>query len=305
MKKSVLSIILTSIFYLVPGAQPPEWVPTGDRPDCDTVRYPLPGSYTLYHVVGDSYGYVAGNNSTGDKAKANLVFEYPSGMEVKGVLFDFAIAKNGSGSDPDITFAIWDNTGDQGSPGALKASATKPLSQIVQDVNDQKMTYIEFSTPVPVTDLFYAGVVLPVTTGDTLALWTNRNGDVLAGEAWEQWSTGTWIHYYFRWELAVANAIFPVMCTPSNDADNVEKGQKITVYPNPTSSFLYILFGEGWTREATLRIINSLGIQMETRHFGPGHPATIPLDLTGYSQGLYLISIETGGNRFTQKIRII
>jgi hypothetical protein len=305
MKIIIHLIFLSGLVSASLFARSQEWARDGSQQDCDTLLYPLPGTYTLYRVTGDEYGYVSGNNSTQDKAKANLYYEYPAGKEIRGVLFDFAVARNLSGTNPDIVFAIWDNTGDQASPGAMKASVTLPLSQIIQDVANQQLTYVGFDTPVPITDHFYAGVILPVTTGDTLAMWTNRNGDVPAGVAWEQWSTGTWIHFYFRWQLSIAHAIHPVVCNPSNGLDETWALSDIVLYPNPVTSSINVCFPETLKQQAHINIYNSMGVLIEARIIDPGSQPIVRFMLDRYPKGLYFVCIEAGRHRISKKIQVI
>jgi hypothetical protein len=273
--------------------------------NCDTLDFPLPGIYTYYLVVGNEFGYVSGNNSYEDKAKANFFDNYPTNSEIKGVLFDFAVARNLSGINPEITFAIWDNSGAQGTPGAIKASAEMSLSEIVQDVDNQLLTYVEFSAPLLITGPFYAGVILPVNTGDTIALWTNTQGDVSAGKAWEQWSDNSWIPYSTSWELNIANGIHPVVCESSQDLKEFQILQDVSLYPNPASSSVSIRFTEILDQNVTLSIYNIMGVLMEARTIPAGHSPVITFKLEGYSKGLYFMTIEINKQKTSKKIHII
>jgi len=155
---------------------------------CDTLHYPLPGTVTYYFLSSPNSGYISGNNSFGDLAKADYFKIARTAKYVTSVVYGFAIAKNTSGSDRDITFALWDTTGANGSPGTMIASQTLKLSMMVSDVNHGYLTLVIFSQAVSVSGSFYAGVILPTQTGDTLALYNNKDGDVTPGTAWEMWS---------------------------------------------------------------------------------------------------------------------
>jgi hypothetical protein len=52
--------------------------------------------------------------------------------------------------------------------------------------------YVPFyAAPSITSGSFFIGVVLPTTTGDTVALYSNSQTTV-NGRGWEQWSDGTW-----------------------------------------------------------------------------------------------------------------
>jgi PKD repeat protein len=206
----------------------------------DTLIYPLEGTYALY--VSDDGGYVTGNNEFGDLAKANY-FEPTGKVNLKGILFDFAHA---TGGNPAIAINIWDNNGTNGSPGTIKASASVNLDIIKNDIINNQMTYIPFDPPVLLTTPFYAGINLPTITGDTLALWSNTDGDTNPGIAWEKWDIGTWfpISSNESWSLDIAQAIFPVvelLLTADFTANpaNIQIGQSVNFLDqsigNPTA----------------------------------------------------------------------
>lgn len=172
----------------------------------DTLNYPLEGSYAIYTIAGG--GYVSGNNAFGDKAKVN-VFEYGQPSVLKGVLIDFAWATS---NNIPIEIAAWDNSGNNNSPGAKIASTTISLDDIFIDVLNEQTTYIPFETPIALSSTFYLGVVLP-TGPDTVAVYTNVDGDTDPATAWEQWSTGAWYPYDHEqsWHYKMAHAIFPIV----------------------------------------------------------------------------------------------
>ncbi|MEZ5198300.1 MAG: PKD domain-containing protein [Bacteroidales bacterium] len=180
---------------------------TLSKDEIDTLNFPLPGNYLFY--LSNDGGYVAGNNFFGDLAKVNY-FENELPGQLTGILFEFAYAKGGAA---EIEFAVWDNTGQDDSPGNIMSSHTIPLDVIIDQVNNQQITYVEFDQPIDLGTSFYAGVILPQNTGDTLALWTNTDGDLVPGIAWEQWSDGDWypMNSMATWGLELSLAVFPII----------------------------------------------------------------------------------------------
>ena len=76
------------------------------------------------------------------------------------------------------------------------------------------MTYVPFNNPVAVSGAFYAGLFLPTSNGDSLAIYTNTDNDVVPGTAWEMWSDSSWHAYNdsSTWGLDLVNAIYPNVC---------------------------------------------------------------------------------------------
>ena len=175
--------------------------------DIDTLNYPLVGNYALY--VSSGGGYVTGNNEFGDIAKANF-FQTNGSLSLTGIIFDFAVAKGG---DPEIEIAIWDNDGLNNSPGSIVAVRSVNLNTIKNDIANQQKTFVPFEPPVELNSSFYAGIVLPTTVGDTLAIWSNTDGDTNPGIAWEKWNTGVWYPMSSNetWSRDIAMAVFPIV----------------------------------------------------------------------------------------------
>ena len=218
-----------------------QWMPFDDRDrGCDTLRFPLHGTIVYYTVNSPNSGYVTGNNSFGDITKAEY-FDLEGDVKyIHKVLFDFAIARHTSGQDPNISFNIWSSTPGH-PPGDVVGTEYIPLSEIVADVENEQMTEIIFDPAIQVEDLFYAGVNLPQSTGDTLALWSNSDGNSDPGTAWEQWDTGEWYAIQESWDgLSISQAIHPVVCDESGVNDEVNIEISIKLIPNPAKDHVIL-----------------------------------------------------------------
>lgn len=183
-----------------------QYSPKNFLEDTDTLNFPLEGEYSLYYYAG---GYVSGNNEYGDKVKANY-FECSDGCYLSGVLIDFAWATS---SDAIIEIAAWDKSGIAGAPGNKLGSTTIELDEIFIDVLNEQTTFISFDNPIAISSNgFYVGAYLPTGT-DTLAIYTNTDGDTNPATAWEQWSDNSWYPYDDpnSWEFKVSHAIFPIV----------------------------------------------------------------------------------------------
>lgn len=182
---------------------------------CDTLMN-VPNDTTA-GVYGYPFGtgYLSGNNSDGDLAKAER-FVNSATKTVSGAYFGL-IGKSASPGTKTVTFAIWDNSGTGGSPGASPlATGTFPLAQLLNP--NGTLVYIPFGSSPTVTSNFYVGVILPTSSGDTIALLTTANNaaykDSLYG--WEQYSDGTWNSYaanYSQYNAGFSHWVFPVVCS--------------------------------------------------------------------------------------------
>ncbi len=270
---------------------------------CDTLNYPLPGSavgYTSVDGDGNPNGYVAGNNDYGDLVKANY-FEQPAGYdEINSAYFWFYMAKD-DGSTTDIDFKVWaDNNGTVGDELATKSV---PLSDIVSDVNSHYMTHVTFDSPISITGAFYVGVVLPQSSGDTLALVSNTDGDTDPGTAWEQKSDDTWHNFVDGWNLNVALAVFPVVCpevTGNTIIDN-ETGEYLGVFPNPNNGHFGVTYISNNVKDFTINVVTIDGRTVYSKSFSKNAPLfRHDFDFSKFAKGIYSLQVvsEKGASNY-------
>lgn len=77
---------------------------------------------------------------------------------------------------------------------------------------------------------------------------------------------------------------------------------KIQIFPNPTNGIISISFGERQYKNAVVEITNIEGKQIFSNTFQNITTATI--DVTGYPNGIYLMSISINGKKIHKKICI-
>ncbi|MBW6492785.1 MAG: T9SS type A sorting domain-containing protein [Lentimicrobium sp.] len=280
---------------------PNETVNNSRETVCDTVRFPLPGEITYYYFTQPPhYGYVTGNNSYKDKVKAEFFGTFETGSSITGFVAEFAVAR--SNSNPDITFGIWDNSGVDGKPGAMVASATKPLASIVADVQNEDLTKVLLSEPFAVTGPYYIGVVLPTTMGDTVALWCRKHVEGYNGTAWDQWEDGTW--YAFsdpdNWGNTVLTSmtLHPIVCKTLGISEKADP--EASVAPNPSTGIVNI---QKWrsTSVVELEIFSMSGKSMYKRSF-PGAVTNFNIDLSYLPKGIYMLRLRDDKRQHNQKL---
>ncbi|MDD4234586.1 MAG: choice-of-anchor J domain-containing protein [Bacteroidales bacterium] len=264
--------------------------------ECETLHYPLNGSEALYTVEGGG-GYVAGNNTYGDLAKADY-FDYTGIGYVTKMTVHIGAVEGTSGN---VIFRVWSNSG--GTPGSALGSKTVTMSSLSSNFSQAGDEYtVTFDSPIEVNGDFFAGIVLP-TTGSTFAVMTNTEGDG-PNTAWEMWSDQTWIEYDNEnsWNIALTHAIFPEVC-PNLSSLEIPNDNIISVFPNPTNNLLYVDLGLLNANETDISIININGQIVETS--SEKSQNTISIDLSNLAKGLYFLRLNTTEGIYTYKISVV
>lgn len=264
--------------------------------EVDTLNYPLEGDYAVY--VTQMNGFVTGNNEFGDLAKANY-YNINENTYITGVLYEFAY---GTGSGTSIELAIWNNSGTDNSPGSKIAFKTLLLDDIIEDAASESFTYVEFNPPVLVNGPFYAGVTLPTSTGDTLALWSNNNGQTSPGIAWELWSTNDWypIGSTESWGLNIAMAIYPIVQNTLNVNENQALGT-LDVFPNPSNGKYIIDLSKQSNQNIKLEVFNTAGNCVLDQSIEKWENS-ISFDISDFPAGIYMVRLIDGQKTYSQKI---
>ncbi|MBX7243648.1 MAG: T9SS type A sorting domain-containing protein [Bacteroidia bacterium] len=168
----------------------------------------------LYRVNSSGqWGYVSGQNSYYDNAKAEFFNYSGPPTTVSSVILHFGHAVS---SNPNTTFQIkvWDKDAN-GKPGVVLDSQMVNLQDIVNDVANGDSTVVLLNG-ANVSGPFFVGFDLPYNSGDTFAIYTNRDGNSPPpGTAYEQWSDGSWWAFSepTGWNYNVSTAVYPVLST--------------------------------------------------------------------------------------------
>ncbi len=269
----------------------------GSTGGCDTLRYPLSGTPMIYGVTNG--GYVAGNNSYGDLAKADFFDSYAPATRIEGAMIWFGVA-TGTGN---FTVAVWDDAG--GSPGTIIGSETVSIATIAPDVTNQTYSQITFASPITIPGNFYLGVILPTTSGDTIAVITNDDGETPPNTAWEQWSDNVWYAYddANSWGMVMTHAISPIVCYDPQTINNTEN-VKINVYPNPTNDYVNVVSNFSG-QKLMITITNMIGEVVDTYTFNDFRAGTHKIDMSGFDAGVYYLNINADNVTKTEKITLM
>ena len=263
----------------------------------DTLTEFFTGTPTVYGVSSaGGGGYLSGNNGYGDLTKMQL-FDGTHGVNGGGSITSlllWAPVKSDAGTGGTFRAVIWANNA--GAPGAELGSATISLSSV--DTTSAGIMVAEAAVgynvaanftsaiAIPANGEFWAGVVLPTTAGDTLALVTNTDGDFADAttHTGEFWSDNTF-HTFGdanNWGVLIAIAAFPVV---NFQAALSENELIASVYPNPASDVLNINLKANAT---SVSIISMDGKVVSTQNVSSN---TVAVDLSNVLAGAYIYEI--------------
>ncbi len=277
----------------------------------DTLTEFFSGNVKLYGLDTDATidsGYVGGNNVYGDVAKMQL-FDATHGVVESGTITSVLIAvpvkTDGGGS---FQVCIW--TDAAGTPSAIPV-ATKNITLASVDTTLAGWNIAEatgfynvvatFATPVtiPSNRKFWAGVILPSTAGNEMALLTDSIGDFAeavthTGEFWNDATFHTFGDVN-NWGINCALAIFPVVNFAVNGLEE-NTTTTASVYPNPAVNELnFNLNG----KVSSITILSLDGKVISTTNVNGTSASVNVSDLTS---GIYMYQVNTlNGSVVTNK----
>jgi ELWxxDGT repeat protein len=275
----------------------------GGGSTCDTLQnYQNTNTIVTYTNTGG--GYVAGHNSYGDLAKADLFTTYTAGYRIKGAYLAFSRAKY-STTAKTISVKVWDDNGAAGVPNTVLATKTVTIASIAPDVTAGNFTYVQFASPVVVTGPFYLGIEFAYATGDTVALYTNSDGETTPGTAWEKFSTADWhaMSEAATWGINVSLLVRPLLCSPTTETEDFYSGLNFNVYPNPNAGEFTLEVLSTEDLPVTYSIINSVGKEIVKKEIKPtagNHTEKISLD--EYASGIYYVIMQSGDHVINKKL---
>ena len=285
--------------------------PGGGATTCDTISNYGPNSTGALYIPSDvgsqGTGYISGTNSYLDVAKADKFTNYPSGYRVTGAYLGFGYAYALSGNNT-ITVRVWNSAGTGGTPGAVLGSQTLNYATIVNNINAQQASYVDFPSPIVVSGPYFLGIEFNPSSGDTIALITNSDGNTVPGTAWEKWSDNSWHNYNespASWGVDVANFIFPVMCGTTITVDEeIANKVQFSVFPNPAQQEVFLGWDQNKLQPQRVRILNSLG-QEVMRHSLLQTGNSYRVDVSALSSGYYFVEMQSmDGAMLFQKLQI-
>ena len=267
---------------------------------CDTLSNIHPTDTLVVYL--DSIGYVTGQNSFGDLGKADRFSNNNHvGGTVSAVLLYFAVATAANATDT-FSVNIWDETA--GFPGGILANTNYIYQGAADDVAAQTISVITFPVPPTVQDYFYAGIQFDYAAGDTVALYSNIDGNTVPNTAWELWSDGTsWYPFddVDSWGLSISMAILPVVCDGTTGMESVAYDKNVAVYPTMASDRLNVLISNS-TTDASVEIMDLTGRVVLSKKVNTMTDHTHQFDISSIADGTYMVNVTFGNYHSSKKI---
>jgi hypothetical protein len=320
MKRAVLAISI-SMFVMVAAAQRPYGDFThvtnmnsgfnSTRDVTDTV-VPLSfipqnegglGCFTGVYDAPDS-GYVTGNNKYGDLEKAQFFSLAEMGYMPQGslqsVMVNFGL-KTVNSTPEDIFVKIY-NVDTAGFQPWQVLGISNPVN--ISAITEGVPVTFTFPAAVAVGDSFFVSVLLPLISGDTLAV-TSSFDDCrsFSNWSWELWSNATWHTLLNSWVLDIDLAIYPVI----NFSGEVGVGDisainpVINVFPNPAIDQVNLSVTAMSPGENLLiQLYDAAGRLVHSASERPGHSSLLKqIDLSSFDNGMYLVVASQNGRAST------
>ncbi|MBK8924433.1 MAG: T9SS type A sorting domain-containing protein [Crocinitomicaceae bacterium] len=266
----------------------------------DTLTTHFVGTPTIYGITGQP-GYLAGNNGYGDLAKMQL-FDDNYGVvgpgSVSKVLLSIPVKTQVGAGAGTFQVKIWADADE--APGSEAGSVTLTMADIDTSLSafqlaDGAVFYnviASFSSAVtiPAGQKFWAGVVLPTSSGDTLALYTTTDGDfpdaiTHAGEFWSDNSFYT-LGDPGNWDIDVALSIFPIVNITALSGISEEEFE-MSYYPNPTNGVMNFVFNSSETSHILVKDMSGRIVQRVDVNGASSYTA----DLSELSNGTYVFEV--------------
>jgi hypothetical protein len=283
----------------------------------DTVGIPAPTpscqpNLTVGLLLDIASNQLSGLNSLGDKEKAQH-FRYPGGGTVTGVMTYFGLKKQGAAAGTsNYTVKLYANTAT--GPGTLLGTSM-PVSY--NDFDTIHITYFGFSTPVAVTDTFFASVVVdPGGVGpDTAAILmlfdgTNPINSCGNNTAWERQNDNTWHlmngSFPTEWGVDVEFLIFPIINSSTVGGEEFSPVTTHKVYPNPAADVVNISYSLNTSTDIQINVMDMTGKVVYNTLKPSQYPGAYnhPLDISAYTAGIYSYTIETRDHTISGKLII-
>lgn len=287
---------------------------------CDTIyNFNLGAPSTTISVfsVGTSTtctsgGYVVGNNCYGDLEKATyftatsysamvtpsvtgcfvFFFKTPSGIGTKGV------------SSHSVSLKLYNGTL-AGGPTTTISTTSLPFSTInsaFSATTSLASVQFGFSPGLPLSGQgFFASVVLPANTGDTVAIY--QQVSAASTSAWEMDYLNAWYDMKVNWggTTNFQLCMFPVIgCSEFAGINEKELSTYFNLVPNPSNG-LFSLVSQLSGTVFDLRVTDALGRVVYAEKSRDGGSIT-EMDLRSCSAGVYAVTVTMGNKSFSKKL---
>lgn len=258
-------------------------------------------------------GYIFGNNCYGYQEIATYIpasayssVSAPSVNAVSVVLYRNNGANIGTKGTGNAGMTIYNGTSAASQPGSQITTTTAPLPSIIaaQTGTSNLFIYTFTLTPsaLPTSGGFFASVVLPTNTGDTVAIYTQTNSTT--NYAWGKDGSG-WFSATADWGITTSHAMLAVICgtdVATGISDNLGLSKEVKITPNPSTGVFNMNVNLTKAENLDVTVTNALGQVLSARRYEAILSNSITIDLTGESNGVYFVTISNGTDKMVQRL---
>ncbi len=280
----------------------------------DTLSAFFTGTPALYPLDADATpdsGFVTGTNMYGDLAKMQL-FDASTGVISGGTITGAVLAvpfKVDNGGS--FKVSVWADQSGSAAATTL-GSSTVTLASVDTTVAGFHMigtsgfynVHVTFGTPIaiPAGHKFWAGIEMPTTTGDIMAVMTNSFGDAPDSlHCGEVWNDNTFHLIKTPWGLpgAIALAVYPV-CHFVGAGLAETTATTASVYPNPANDVL------NFNLDGTAKSIEIISMEGKLVASENVTGTTATVNVGHLTTGIYMYQVITANgivttNKFVKK----
>ncbi|MDP4196080.1 MAG: FG-GAP-like repeat-containing protein [Bacteroidota bacterium] len=249
-------------------------------------------------------GFIAGTNSYHDLGKAER-FDMLKDDEIVALKYYFAYKKI-VGTPDTLNFVIRGNN--NGKPGSI-LKALSITTDKIDTTGQGNVFFLDSPIKVAAAGAVFVGVEWSQTANDTIALFTDKNGEGdKKSRAWELYSDGTWGYFdqptSSSWNLD-ADLWIGVYYKKGPQVTGVNDGNmKIPMeyllaqnYPNPFNPMTTIKFSLRVAGKVSLKVYNILGMEVASLVDGDMQAGQqiVNFNASRFASGVYIYSLKVEG----------
>jgi hypothetical protein len=287
-------------------------------------------AYALSPVSATLSGYVGGNNSYGDKEKA----EYFSSTGLVGnaqvsggivIFYKNPTTNYGTKGTGNVVFKLYNGNNTTGPSGPAINSFTASITSILASTtptnhvsycanpaisytsNIMRPYTFSFPTPSSITGDFLISVQLPTAAGDTAAIFVTGENSRTASTGWELQTPSTWVPFNDNtstsWLLNASLAILPkISCLVTGIDNNSVLETNVSLHPNPSTGIINIVATLSNSQTLEVSVHNSLGQLVTSSKYNNVTSNEFKMDLSNYSNGVYFVTINNGQEKIVKRL---
>jgi hypothetical protein len=228
-------------------------------------------------------------------------------LVITGLICEFSLAKQVTGRNEKLNINVWKPNVSSGAPGLIAGNDTLLLSIAVSDVQNKKITTVDFNKPIQPGGSFFMGITLPKLLGDSICFWSTQAGKVPVNTTWILQSNDTWSSAQALYSpqsgpaFIISSAIYPKICL-LNSIHEAAKPIPFAVWPNPATEILTVVNQENTQNCTQYSIFSINGIEVMKGFLN--NSLTTSIDVNTLKPGFYIIRFSGSNSTYSERLII-